>query len=111
MEVRFCWQGNGLPTVWSCGGDSCAFCHRVRGAGGGEGAVWGNLGGSIGGNTAFQREDGGEEGEMNITLLEEEKMRNRPTSARTCTSVVWAHRGAIKKAGPEKHRRRVGCSL
>ena len=25
MEARFCWWGGGLPTVWSCGGDSGAF--------------------------------------------------------------------------------------
>ena len=24
--------------MWSCGGDSCLFCRRVRGAGGGGGA-------------------------------------------------------------------------
>ena len=31
-KARFCWWGDGLPTVWSCGGDSWAFCHRVWGA-------------------------------------------------------------------------------
>ena len=46
-----------LATVWSCGGDSGAFCHRVRGAGGGEGAVWSDPGGGVGGDTALQRED------------------------------------------------------
>ena len=42
VEARFCWRGDGLPAVWSCGGDSGAFCHRVHGAGRGEGAVWSN---------------------------------------------------------------------
>ena len=40
-----------------CGADSCTFCHRVRGAGGGEEAVWGNPEESVGGNIAVQRED------------------------------------------------------
>ena len=44
MEARFCWWSGGMPTVWSGGGDCGAFCHRVRGAGGGEGAVWSNPG-------------------------------------------------------------------
>ena len=56
MEARFCWQGSGLPAVWSCGGDSGAFCHRVHGAGGAEGAVWSNPGGS-GEDIALQMED------------------------------------------------------
>ena len=34
--------------------------------------------------------------------VEEEKKRNRSTSAMTCTSVVRAHRVADKKAGPQR---------
>ena len=34
--------------------------------------------------------------------VEEEKKRNRSTSARTCTAVVGAHRGEDKKAGPQR---------
>ena len=34
--------------------------------------------------------------------MEKEK-RNGPTNAGTCTSVVWAHRGADRKALPPKN--------
>ena len=37
--------------------------------------------------------------------VEEEKKRNRSTSARTCTSVVRAHRGADIRMDPKEHRR------
>ena len=106
MEARFCWRGGGLSTVWSCGGDSGAFCYRVRGAGGGEGAVWSNPGGGVGGDTALQREDTGEGGEKHRIVegdVEKEKKRNGSTNAVTCTSVVWAHRGADRKALPPKN--------
>ena len=105
MEARFCWWSDGLPTVWSCIGDSCAFRHPVRGAGGSGGAVWGNPGGSIVGNIAVQREnrrEGGEEHRVVEGDVEEEKKRNGPTFVVSCTSVVRAHRGANKKA---EHRR------
>ena len=89
--------------MWSCGGYSGAFCHRVCGAQWGEGAVWSNLGGSVGGDVALRREVRGEGGEEHRIVggdVEEEKKRNGPTNARTCTSVVRAHRGADKKALP-----------
>ena len=35
--------------------------------------------------------------------MEKEKKRNGPTNAGTCTSVVWAHRGADRKALPPKN--------
>ena len=100
MEARFCWWGGGLPTVRNCGGDSGAFCYRVCGAGGGEGAVWSNAGGGVGGDTALQREDTREGGENHRVVggdVEKEKKRNGLTNAGTCTSVVWAHRGANRK--------------
>ena len=54
------------------------FCHRVHGAGGGGGAVWGNPGGSFGGNIAFQSEDRGEGREEHpIVEGEEEKWTNK----------------------------------
>ena len=34
--------------------------------------------------------------------MEEEKKRNESTNERTCTSAVQAHRGADKKAGPQR---------
>ena len=88
-----------------CGGDSGAVCHRLRGAGGGEGAVGSNPIGSVGGDTALQREDTGEGGEKHRVVggdVEKEKKRNGPINAGTCTSVVWAHRGADRKALPPK---------
>ena len=88
--------------MWSCGGDSGAFCHRVLG----EGAVWSNPGGSVAGDIALQREDTGEGGEKHRVLggdVEKKKKRNRPTNAGTCTSVVRAHRGADRKALPPKN--------
>ena len=51
----------------------------MRGVGGGEGVVWGNPGGSVGGNVALQIEDRGEGGEEHGIVLgdvEEEKKRN-----------------------------------
>ena len=59
----------------------------MRGAGGAERAVWGNLGGSAGGNIALQREDrveGGEEHRVVGGDVEEEKKINGSTNARTC---------------------------
>ena len=35
--------------------------------------------------------------------MEKEKKRNGPANAGTCTSVVWAHRGADRKALPPKN--------
>ena len=35
--------------------------------------------------------------------MEKEKKRNGSTNAGTCTSVVWAHRGADRKALPPKN--------
>ena len=73
----------------------------MRGAGGGEGAVWSNPGGSIGGDIALQSEDTGEGGEKHRVVggdVEKEKKRNGPTNAGTCISVVRAHRGANRKA-------------
>ena len=35
--------------------------------------------------------------------MEKEKKRNGPTNAGTCTSVVWTHRGADRKALPRKN--------
>ena len=43
---------------------------------------------------------GGEEHHVVRGDVEEEKKKNGLTNARTCTSVVWAHRGADKMAGP-----------
>ena len=83
-----------------------AFCHRVRGAGGGEGAVWSNAGGGVGGDTALQRKDTWECGEKHRVVggdVEKEKKRNGPTNAGTCTSVVWAPTGADRKALPPKN--------
>ena len=91
--------------MWSCRGDSGAFCYQVRGAGGGEGVVCSNPGGSVGENFALQREDKGEGGEKHRVVggdVEEEKKRNGPTNAGTCTSVVRAHRCADKKALPRR---------
>ena len=104
MEARFCRRGDGLPTLWSCGGDSCPFCHGVRGAGGGEEAVWGNPGGSVRRNITVQREVRREGGEKHRVVGdgEEEKKRNGSTNAETCTSVVRAHNGADKKAEPRR---------
>ena len=78
-----------LPTGWSCGGDSCVYCHRVRGAGGVR-------------DIAVQRENrrkGGEEHRV-VEGDVEEKKRNGSTNAGTCTSEVRAHRSADKKAEP-----------
>ena len=99
MKARFCWRGDGLPTVRSCGGDCCLFCSRVRGAGGGEGAVWGNPGGSVGGNIYVQRERRREGGEAHRVVggdVKEEKKRNGSTNA----VVVRAHRGPIRRLNP-----------
>ena len=71
MEARFCWRRNGLPSLWSCGGDSCAFCHRVHDPEGGEGAVWGR--GSVVGNIAVQREERREGGEEHRVVGGEEE--------------------------------------
>ena len=70
------------------------------GAGGGEGAVWSNPGGSVGGDIALQREDTGEGGEKHRVVgdVEKEKKRNGPTNAGTCTSVVWAYWGADRNS-------------
>ena len=98
--------GGGLPAVWRSGGDSVAFCHRVRGPGGGEGAVWTNRWGSVGGNLVRLRENRGEGGEKHPVVggdVEKEKKINVPTNAGTCTSVVRAHRGADRKALPPKN--------
>ena len=62
--------------MWSCGGDSGAFCHRVRGAGGGEGAVWSNPGGGVGGDLLFRGRTH-EKVERSIALLEEMWGRRR----------------------------------
>ena len=35
--------------------------------------------------------------------MEKEKKRNGPINAGKCTSVVWAHRGADRKALPPKN--------
>ena len=62
--------------MWSCGGDSGAFCHLVRGAGGGEGAIWSDPGGGVGGDIALQKEDTGEGGEKHRVVggdVEKEK--------------------------------------
>ena len=100
--------GRWTARLWSCGGDSGAFCHRVRGAGGGEGAFWSDPGGSVRVDIALQREDTAEGGEKHRVVgdVEKEKKRNGPTNAGTCTSVVRAHRGADKKALPPKNQHR-----
>ena len=60
--------------VWSSGGDSCTFCHWVRGAIGSDGAACGDLRGS--GNIAVQREDRREGGEENwVSARDKEKTR------------------------------------
>ena len=49
--LRLRWRQGFVGGAMDCplrGGDSCAFCHPVRGAGRGEGAVWGNPGGRVG---------------------------------------------------------------
>ena len=77
--------------------------YRVRGAGGGEGAVWSDPGGSVGGDIALQKEDTGKGGENHRVVggdVEKEKKRNGPTNAGTCTSVVLAHTSADKKSLP-----------
>ena len=110
VEARFGWRGDRLPTMWRCLGDNGAFCHRVRSAGGGDGAVWSNPGGSVGGNIALQSEDrgeGGEEhrdvgGDVNYLLhdVEEEKKRTGP--------VQCGHIGVpIRRLDPEEHRQRM----
>ena len=50
----------------------------MRGAGGGEGAVWSNPRGSVGLDIALQREDRGEGGEKHHVVgdVEGEKTRN-----------------------------------
>ena len=104
MEARFCWWGGGLPAMWSCGGDIGAFCHQVCGAGGCEGAVLSNQGGSVGGDNALQREDTVEGGEKHrVVRGDVEKKRNGLRNAAICTSVVPAHRGADRKALPPKN--------
>ena len=83
--------------MWSCLGDSCAFCHRASVAVRGEGAICGNPRGSVGGNIAVQREDrreGGEEYRGVGGYVEEEKKRNGSTNAGTCIS----NKGCDKKA-------------
>ena len=78
----------------------------MRGAGGGEGAVWSDPGGGAGGDIALQREDTGEGGEEHRVVggdVEKEKKGNGPTSAGIGTSVVHAHRGADKKALPPRN--------
>ena len=71
----------------------CAFCHRVRGAGGPEG-VW------------EQFEITPEEALDEILLFREkteekvERKRNGSTNVGTCTSVVRGHRRADEKAEP-----------
>ena len=77
----------------------------MRGAGGGEGAVWSNPGGSVRGNIAVPREgrrEGGEEHRVVGGDVEEEKKRNLSTNEGTCTSVVHAHGGTDKKAEPRR---------
>ena len=75
--------------MWSCGGDSGTFCHRVCGAGRGEGAVWSNPGGRVGGDIALQREDTGEGGERYHIVGGDvkERKRNGPTNAGTNTGI------------------------
>ena len=78
----------------------------MRGAIGSERAVWNNPGGGVGGDTALQREDTREGGEKHRVVggdVEKEKKRNGLTNAGTCTSVVWARRGADRKALPPKN--------
>ena len=48
------------------------------------------------------RERTEEKEKRSIALLEEEKERSGSTNAGTCTSVVRAHRGADKKAEPQR---------
>ena len=84
----------------------CPLWRRQCGAGGGEGAAWSNPGGNVGGDIALQREDTGEGGEKHRFVggdVEKEKKRNGPTNAGTCTSVLWSHRGADRKALPLKN--------
>ena len=47
--------------------------------------------------------EGGEKHRVVGGDVEREKKRNGPTNAGTCTSVVWAHRGADRKALPPKN--------
>ena len=75
----------------------------MRGAGVREGVVWGDPGGCAGGENAVQRENRKEGEEEHCVAggdVEEEKKRNGSTNAGTYTSVVLAHTGVDKKAGP-----------
>ena len=97
--------------MWSCGGDSGAFCHRVRGAGSLEGVreQFGVTREEVLEEILLFRGRTHQKVERSISLLEEmwrrrrREIRNGPTYAGTCTSVVWAHGGADRKALPPKN--------
>ena len=91
--------------MWSCGGDSGAFCTECVVLEGVREQLE-DPGGGVRGDTALQREDTREGVEKHHVVggdVEKEKKRNGPTNAGTCTFVVWAHRGANSKALPPKN--------
>ena len=71
-------RGDGLPTVWSCGGDSGSFCHRVHGAEGGGGREqFGVTREEVLGEILLFRERTEEKVERSIVLLEMWRRRRR----------------------------------